>query len=101
MIDTPDAFTVLLGVAGLLNPFALLIGAGLGWYADAPAKLFIAGFAAAALSVVLDAALHLSGVPPVGGFDGGALAVLPVRWFAGGLAAALVYWVRKKIKPQS
>jgi hypothetical protein len=94
MTDPANAYHVLLGLAGLLNPIALLFGAGLGWYADARAKLVIAGFGAAAFSLVIDAAMHLSGLSPLGGYDGGAMAVFPFRWLGAGLAAALVYAVR-------
>lgn len=94
MTDPANAYHVLLGLAGLSNPVALLFGAALGWYADARAKLVIAGFAAAACSIVIDAAMHFSGLAPVGGYDGGAMAVFPFRWVGAGLAAALVYAVR-------
>lgn len=91
-----ESLPVLFGLAGLVNPFTLLIGAVLGWYADARVKLIVAGFAAAALSVLLDAALNLSGISPVGGYEGGPLAVFPFRFVGGGLAAALTYGLRGK-----
>ena len=87
-----------MGLAGLVNPFALLIGAVLGWYADSRKKLIIAGFAAATLSVLLDAALNVSGVSPVGGYDGGPLAVFPFRFAGAALIAGLVHGMRKRLK---
>ncbi|MBA5778022.1 phosphatidylglycerophosphatase [Stappia sp. F7233] len=98
MTDPSQALTVLLGLPGLLNPFALLIGAVLGWYANARAKLFIAGFAAAALSVLLDAAMNTSGISPIGGYQGGALAVFPLRFLGAGLMASIVFAVRQRIR---
>ncbi len=92
-----DTLPLLLGLAGLLNPFALLIGAGLGWYADARNKIIIAGFAAAALSLLIDAALHTSGLSPVGGYEGGALAVFAPRWVGASLAAAVTFLVRRRL----
>ncbi len=41
------------GLSGLLNPFALILGAGLGWYSLERRKLIIAGLAGALLSFVL------------------------------------------------
>ncbi|MCA1241438.1 phosphatidylglycerophosphatase [Stappia stellulata] len=93
-----ESISVLFGLAGLVNPFALMIGAVLGWFADARAKLLIAGFAAAALSVLLDASMNFSGVPPVGGYDGGPLAVLPFRFVGAALAAAFVHGMRNRMR---
>ncbi|WP_417768816.1 phosphatidylglycerophosphatase [Stappia sp.] len=93
-----ESLSLLFGLAGLLNPFALLIGAALGWYADARAKLIIAAFAAAALSVLIDASLNLSGVRPIGGYDGGPLAVLPFRFVGALLIAMFVYGIRKRTR---
>ena len=96
---TPEeSISVLFGLAGLVNPFALMIGAMLGWFADARAKLLIAGFAAAALSVLLDASMNFSGVPPVGGYDGGPLVVLPFRFVGAALAAAFVHGMRNRMR---
>jgi len=93
-----DSLSVLFGLAGLVNPFALLIGAVLGWYADSRKKLIIAGFAASALSVLLDASLNMGGIPPVGGYEGGPLAVLPFRFVGAALMAGLVHGVRKRMR---
>lgn len=98
MTDPSQALAVLLGLPGLLNPFALLVGAVLGWYADARAKLFVAAFAAAALSVLLDAAMNASGIAPIGGYEGGVLGVLPLRFLGAGLAASIVFALRQKIR---
>jgi hypothetical protein len=95
---TNETVSVLFGLAGLANPFALLIGGGLGWFADARAKLVIAGFAASALSVLLDAAMNFSGIAPVGGYEGGPLAVMPFRFVGGLLAAGLVYGLRRRTR---
>ncbi|MCC4243711.1 hypothetical protein [Stappia indica] len=91
-----ESLPLLFGLAGLLNPFALLIGAALGWYADARAKLVIAGFAAAALSVLIDVSLAASGVPAIGGYEGGPLAVMPFRFLGALIVAALVHAIRKR-----
>ncbi len=91
-----ESLPLLFGLAGLLNPFALLIGAALGWYADARAKLVIAGFAAAALSVLIDVSLAASGVPALGGYEGGPLAVMPFRFLGALVIAALVHAIRKR-----
>lgn len=91
-----ESLPLLFGLAGLLNPFALLIGAALGWYADARAKLIIAGFAAAAISVLIDVSLSASGVRALGGYDGGPLAVLPFRFVGALVLAAIVHGIRKR-----
>lgn len=93
-----DTLSVLFGLAGLANPFALLIGGTLGWFADARAKLVIAGIAAAALSLLLDVSMNFSGIAPVGGYEGGPLAVLPFRFLGGALAATLVHGLRNRAK---
>lgn len=95
---TQDTLSVLFGLAGLANPFALLIGGALGWFADARAKLVIAGFAAAVLSLLLDLSMSFSGIAPLGGYEGGALAVLPFRFVGGMLAAMLVHGLRARVK---
>jgi hypothetical protein len=93
-----DSLSLLFGLAGLANPFALLIGAALGWYADARGKIVVAGFAAAALSVLIDASLNFSGVAPVGGYQGGVLAVLPFRFLGAMVAALFVYSIRRRAR---
>jgi hypothetical protein len=95
---TQETLSVLLGLAGLANPFTLLIGAGLGWFADARAKLVIAGFAAAVLSLLLDVSMNYGGLSPVGGYEGGPLAVLPFRLVGGMLAAMLVHGLRQRMR---
>ncbi|NBN63787.1 phosphatidylglycerophosphatase [Microvirga tunisiensis] len=94
MFGSEDTWASLIGLSGLLNPLALLTGGLLGWYADAKVKIAIAAFAAACLSVVVDAALRVTGsaqfTPEVG-----ALAAFPFRFVAGGCAAALVFSVRR------
>jgi hypothetical protein len=86
----------LFGLSGLLNPFAILIGLYLGWRADRPQKLWIAGFAAATLTLILDGAIGALAVPQPFAHDAGALAVFPFR-FAGGLvASAIAYWISRR-----
>lgn len=95
---TADTASVLFGLAGLANPFALLIGAALGWFAKARSKLVIAGFAAAVLSVLLDLSMRFGGMSPVGGYEGGVLAVLPFRFLGGLLASMLVFGLRARAR---
>ncbi|NRG19149.1 phosphatidylglycerophosphatase [Rhizobiales bacterium] len=97
MTDPAHAYIVLLGLAGMLNPFALAIGGVLGWYADQKRKIVIAGFAAAVTSLILDIAINLAGIPPVGGYEGGALAVFPARWIGASLVAAIVFALRRQV----
>ncbi|PVB60749.1 phosphatidylglycerophosphatase [Labrenzia sp. 011] len=86
----------LLGLSGLLNPFALLIGAYLGWRADQPQKLWIAGFAAAALSLIFEAGVEILHLPQPIAQDAGALAMFPFRFTGGLLAGSLAYWIRSR-----
>ncbi|MXN64180.1 phosphatidylglycerophosphatase [Stappia sp. GBMRC 2046] len=97
MTDPAHAYTVLLGLAGILNPIALLTGAVLGWYADQKRKIVIAGFAAAVASLVIDAVMNLSGITPIGGYEGGALAVFPARWIGASLVALVVFALRRQL----
>ncbi|MEO9527948.1 phosphatidylglycerophosphatase [Roseibium sp.] len=93
-----DTWLDLIGLSGLLNPFALLIGAYLGWRADSARKLWIAGFAAAALSLILDAATGLLHLPQLVSQDAGALAMFPFRFAGGGLMSALAFWLSRSRK---
>lgn len=96
MATLSDTWIDLLTLSGLLNPFALMIGFYLGWRADQSGKLWIAGFAAAALSLLLEAAVGLVQLPQPFSQDAGALAMFPFR-FAGGLAAGwLAFWLNRR-----
>jgi len=86
----------LFGLSGLLNPFALIIGGYLGWRADQPQKLWIAGFAAAALSLLLEAGVGLLHLPQPFFHDAGALAMFPFRFVGGAVAASLAIWLNKR-----
>jgi len=88
----------LFALSGLLNPFALLIGGYLGWRADHPQKLWIAGFAAAALSLMLEAAVGMLQIPMPVSQDAGALAMFPFRFVGGLLAGGLAYWLSRRWK---
>lgn len=101
MTDPAHAYIVLLGLAGILNPFALAVGGVLGWYADQKRKIVIAGFAAAVASLILDIAINLAGLPPIGGYEGGALAVFPARWVGASLVALVVYALRRQFAGRS
>lgn len=90
-----DTWADLFGLSGLLNPFALIIGAYLGWRADQPVKLWIAGFAAAALSLILETAVGLVQLPQPISQDAGALAMFPFRFAGGALVGALAYWINR------
>ncbi|TYC63612.1 phosphatidylglycerophosphatase [Rhodobacterales bacterium] len=94
MATLSDTWFHLFGLSGLLNPFALIIGGYLGWRADQTQKLWIAGFAAAALSLILEAAVGMLNVPVPLSQDAGALAMFPFRFVSGVLAAAVAMWVR-------
>lgn len=87
-----DLFTL----AGVLNPISLIIGAYMGWYADQPAKLALAGFAGAALSLLIETALGLVGLPLPIPHDAGALAMFPFRFVGAGVLACIIYFVRQR-----
>lgn len=91
-----DTWFELFGLAGCLNPLTILIAAWMGWRADAVNKILIAAFAAAVLSLLIETALMLIGVPPVFAHDAGALAVMPFRLFTGGVVASLAYLIARK-----
>ncbi|KZM47540.1 phosphatidylglycerophosphatase [Labrenzia sp. OB1] len=91
-----DTWLDLFGLSGLFNPFALIIGVYLGWRADLPQKLWIAGFAAAALSLILEAAVGMLQLPLPISQDAGALAMFPFRFVGGLLAGGLAYWIQRK-----
>ena len=91
MITLSDTWLDLFTLSGLLNPFALAIGAYMGWRADTASKLWIAGFAAAALSLIFEAALALLQIPNPISQDAGALAMFPFRFAAGWLAGWIAY----------
>lgn len=91
-----DTWFDLIGMSGLLNPFALLIGAYLGWRADRAQKLWIAGFAAAALSLILEAGAGMIHLPLPVSPDAGALAMFPFRFIGGLVVSAVVFWVRRR-----
>ncbi|WP_029066265.1 hypothetical protein [Labrenzia sp. DG1229] len=91
-----DTWLDLFGMSGLLNPFALVIGGYLGWRADGAQKLWIAGFAAAALSLILEAAVGMLQLPQLISQDAGALAMFPFRFVGGVLAGSLTFWLNRQ-----
>lgn len=92
----------LLGLSGFLNPIALVIGAYMGWKADQPAKLAIAGFAGAILSLFLETGWRAVGLPPLFAFEAGALALFPFRFAGAGiLATAIYFWARSRRRESS
>lgn len=91
-----SAWLSLFGLAGLLNPLALLIGAWMGWRADQRNKILIAGFAAAALSLFVETGLGLIGLPQIIPHDAGALAMFPFRFTGGALAALVAFLIAKR-----
>jgi len=96
MMTLSDTWVDLLTLSGLLNPLAILIGAGLGFKADQFAKIWIAGFAAAALSLMAETAWSFTGLPQPIDQDAGALAMFPFRFAAGAAFCALVMFVRRR-----
>jgi len=96
MVTFSDTWLDLIGLSGLLNPFALLIGAYLGWRADRAQKLWIAGFAAAALSLMLEAAVGMLQLPQPISQDAGALAMFPFRFAGGGLVSYAAYLLNRR-----
>jgi hypothetical protein len=96
MITLSDTWTDLFGLAGLFNPLALIIGAWLGWRANQASKIFIAGFAAAALSLILETAWGFTGLPGVPSHDAGALAMFPFRFAGGAIIAGIAWMIAKR-----
>jgi len=96
MTTLSDTWYDLFELSGLFNPFALLIGAYLGWRADRAQKLWIAAFAAAALSLLLEAAVGMLQLPQPISQDAGALAMFPFRFVGGLLAAGLMFWLSRR-----
>ncbi|CTQ67273.1 hypothetical protein [Roseibium alexandrii] len=96
MMTLSDTWIDLFTLSGLLNPFALLIGIYLGWRADQPVKLWIAGFAAAALSLMFETAVGLLQLPQPISQDAGALAMFPFRFLGGAAAGAVAYWLNRR-----
>ncbi|GAA0783815.1 phosphatidylglycerophosphatase [Roseibium denhamense] len=95
MMTLSDTWLDLFGLSGLINPFALLIGVYLGWRADDASKLWIAGFAAAALSLILETAVGLLQLPQPISQDAGALAMFPFRFAGGAIAGFIAYKLRR------
>lgn len=95
MMTMSETWIDLFGVSGLFNPIALMIGVYLGWHANQVSKIWIAGFAAAALSLIAETAWSFTGLPHPIDQDAGALAMFPFRFVAGAVAAALAYRVRR------
>ena len=50
------------------------------------------------LSLLLDVSMNYGGLSPVGGYEGGPLAVLPFRLVGGMLAAMLVHGLRQRMR---
>lgn len=98
MLTFSDTWADLFGLAGFLNPLAIIIGAGLGWHADQLSKAWIAGFAAAAISLILETAWGFTGLPGISSHDAGALAMFPFRFVIGALMACLTYWLHRRIR---
>ncbi|QDG78347.1 phosphatidylglycerophosphatase [Labrenzia sp. PHM005] len=96
MVSLSDTWVDLFTLSGFLNPFALLIGIYLGWRADQTGKLWIAGFAAAALSLILEAAVGLIQLPLPISQDAGALAMFPFRFVGGAAAGGVAYWLSRR-----
>ncbi len=93
-----DTWIDLFGLSGLLNPYALLIGGYLGWRADTVQKLWIVGFAAAALSLMLEAAVGMLQLPQPISQDAGALAMFPFRFVGGAALGGLMFWLHRQRK---
>lgn len=98
MLTLSDTWMDLFGLSGLLNPTALIIGGALGWYADRAKKLWIAAFAAAALSLMVETALSFTGMPVWSQHSAGALAMFPFRFVGGLVASAIVFMIAKRMK---
>ncbi len=91
-----DTWLDLFGLAGVLNPLSLLIGVVLGWKADQPAKLAIAAFAGAVLSLFIEAGWRTIGLPELIPHDAGALAMIPFRFLGAGVIASVAYMIARK-----
>ena len=96
----PGDLLVLSGMAGLLNPAALLIAAILGWFCDRGQKIWLASFIAALGSGLADTFFRVAGLDILVSWSGGFLAVLPVRMIGGGVCAALVMLARRRFFTQ-
>ncbi|GGB58944.1 hypothetical protein GCM10011316_33740 [Roseibium aquae] len=97
MFGLSDTWVDLLTLSGLLNPLAILIGLALGWKADQAAKIWIAGFAAAALSLMAETAWSFTGLPQPIDQDAGALAMFPFRFASGAVVCAIVMLMRRRM----
>ncbi len=86
----------LIGLSGILNPLALLIGGFMGWKADQPAKLAIAAFGGAVLSLFLEAGWLALGLPYPIPHDAGALAMIPFRFIGAGVVASVAYLLARR-----
>jgi len=84
-----DDISVILLWPGLLNPFAILIAAYMGYYANQKSKIFIAAFAAAALSWFLEGVIRLVGIPMPWNPEVGPLALFPFRFATGLIVSAI------------
>ena len=91
MTSLNETWISLLTFSGVLSPIALLIGFYLGRIANAGAKIWIAAFAAAALSLIAETAWMLVGLPNPIPHDPGALAMFPFRFVGGAIAAFVAY----------
>ncbi len=84
-----DDISVILLWPGLLNPFAILIAAYMGFYANQRGKIFIAGFAAAALSLFLEVFIRFVGIHMPWNPEIGPLALFPFRFVTGVIVSAV------------
>ncbi|MBO0344717.1 phosphatidylglycerophosphatase [Roseibium sp. CAU 1637] len=91
MMMLSDTWIDLFTLAGLLNPLSLLAGAYMGWHADQPAKIALAGFAGATLSLLVETAWGLIGLPTIIPHDAGALAMFPFRFIGAVIVALIAY----------
>ncbi|MEJ8476456.1 phosphatidylglycerophosphatase [Roseibium algae] len=98
MMTFSDTWLDLFGLAGFLNPFALLIGAGMGWYANQASKIFVAGFAGAVLSLFIETAWSFTPIPMLIPHDAGALAMFPFRFVGAIVVASIAYWISNRRK---
>ncbi|MBD8875532.1 phosphatidylglycerophosphatase [Roseibium polysiphoniae] len=98
MLTLSDTWLDLFGLAGFLNPLALIIGAGMGWRADQVSKIAIAGFAGAILSLFIETAWNFTGLPTPIPHDAGALAMLPFRFVGAAVVAGIAYFIASRRK---